>query len=174
MVSTTLVLLPLGTATLGLVLIFLGKFRLLDIVSYLPMPVSVLGLLYFFVKVSTTYLATLPQVIGGYLAFIGYFCLEAGVALCISKPMTTFSDWKYLFDMHSLLLATPGLLSALILTIISRKATSDAVLPIAMVLIPTVFYVVLFVCGVTLQDAREVGWVGQEAPPGKSILLRRY
>lgn len=36
-VSTTLVILPLGTATLGLVLIFLGKFRLLDIVSYLPM-----------------------------------------------------------------------------------------------------------------------------------------
>ena len=39
-VSTTLVILPLGTATLGLVLILLGKFRLLDIVSYLPMPVS--------------------------------------------------------------------------------------------------------------------------------------
>lgn len=39
-VSTTLVILPLGTASLGLVLILLGKFRLLDIVSYLPMPVS--------------------------------------------------------------------------------------------------------------------------------------
>lgn len=40
-VSTTLVILPLGTASLGLVLIVLGKFKLLDIVSYLPMPVSV-------------------------------------------------------------------------------------------------------------------------------------
>ena len=39
-ISTTLVILPLGTAALGLVLILLGKFRLLDIVSYLPMPVS--------------------------------------------------------------------------------------------------------------------------------------
>lgn len=39
-VSTTLVILPLGTASLGFVLILLGKFRLLDIVSYLPMPVS--------------------------------------------------------------------------------------------------------------------------------------
>jgi len=47
-VSTTLVVLPLGTAALGIVLIFLGKFKLLAIVSYLPMPV-----------------------IGGYLAFIG-------------------------------------------------------------------------------------------------------
>ena len=39
-VSTTLVILPLGTAALGLVIILLGKFKLLDIVSYLPMPVS--------------------------------------------------------------------------------------------------------------------------------------
>ena len=41
-ISTTLVILPLGTAALGIVLILLGYFRLLDIVSYLPMPVSVL------------------------------------------------------------------------------------------------------------------------------------
>lgn len=39
-VSTTLVILPLSTASLGIVLILLGKFKLLDIVSYLPMPVS--------------------------------------------------------------------------------------------------------------------------------------
>ena len=41
-ISTTLVILPLGTAALGIVLILLGYFRLLDIVSYLPMPVSLL------------------------------------------------------------------------------------------------------------------------------------
>ncbi len=36
-ISTTLVILPLGTASLGVVLIFPGKF---DIVAYFPMPVS--------------------------------------------------------------------------------------------------------------------------------------
>mmetsp|Transcript_6361 Transcript_6361/g.11332 ORF Transcript_6361/g.11332 Transcript_6361/m.11332 type:complete len:791 (-) Transcript_6361:482-2854(-) len=141
-VSTTLVILPLGTAALGLVLILLGKFRLLDIVSYLPMPV-----------------------IGGYLAFIGYFCLEAGVALCIGKPMSTLADWSYLLDPKSLLLATPGLLSAGILTIISRKATNDAILPITMVIIPAIFYAVLLIFGITLDDARDSGWVGEEVPP---------
>ena len=59
--STTIVLLGLSTASLGIVLILMGKFRLADVVAYLPLPV-----------------------VGGYLAFIGYFCLEAGVALCIS------------------------------------------------------------------------------------------
>ncbi|KAL7509915.1 hypothetical protein ACHAXN_011001, partial [Cyclotella atomus] len=140
-VSTTLVILPLGTASLGLVLIVLGKFKLLDIVSYLPMPV-----------------------IGGYLAFIGYFCLEAGVALCISRSMMELSDWAYLLDPHSLLLATPGLLSALLLTYISRKATNDAMLPIAMVMIPITFYVVLFICGISLAEARDIGWVGEVSP----------
>ncbi|KAL7521590.1 hypothetical protein ACHAWX_006272 [Stephanocyclus meneghinianus] len=135
--STTLVILPLGTASLGFVLILLGKFRLLDIVSYLPM------------------------VIGGYLAFIGYFCLEAGVALSISKSMTEITDWGYLFDPHLLLLATPGLVSALILTYISRKATNDAVLPIAMVMIPASFYAVLYLSGISLSEAREMGWVGE-------------
>ena len=56
--STTIVMLGLSTACLGALLIVAGKFRLADAVAYLPLPV-----------------------VGGYLAFIGYFCFEAGVAL---------------------------------------------------------------------------------------------
>jgi len=39
-VSTTIVLLGIATATLGIVLVILGRFRLADAVSYLPMPVG--------------------------------------------------------------------------------------------------------------------------------------
>ena len=95
----------------------------------------------------------------------GYFCFEAGVALCIGKPMTELKDWAYLLEPHSLLLATPGLLSALLLTIISRKATNDAMLPLAMVLIPASFYALLLVFGISLDEARTAGWVGEVAPP---------
>eukprot|EP00956_Cyclotella_meneghiniana_P004846 scaffold5991_cov73-Cyclotella_meneghiniana.AAC.6 len=140
-VSTTLVILPLSTASLGLVLILLGKFKLLDIVSYLPMPV-----------------------IGGYLAFIGWFCLQAGVALCISESMMELSDWKYMLDPYNCLLATPGLLAALLLTYISRKATNDAILPATMILIPTVFYIIMYLTGTTLPEARDMGWVGEVSP----------
>jgi len=38
-VSTTMVLLSAGTALLGIVLIVVGKFKLANAVSYLPMPV---------------------------------------------------------------------------------------------------------------------------------------
>jgi hypothetical protein len=53
----------------------------------------------------------------------------------------------------------------LIWTIISRKATTDAVLPIAMVAIPALFYLVLFLCSFTLDEARNSGWIGEETPP---------
>lgn len=45
------------TGLLGLSLVLLGRLRLASVVQYLPMPV-----------------------IGGYLAFIGYFCGQAGLA----------------------------------------------------------------------------------------------
>lgn len=141
-VSTSLVILSLGTALLGLVLVAMGKFRLANAVSYLPMPV-----------------------VGGYLAFIGYFCLEAGVALCISEAMITVADWAYLFDPQNLLLAFPGLLAGLILTLISRKVENDAALPLAMIIIPAIFYVIIYATGVGIEGAREGGWVGEVAPP---------
>ena len=37
--STTMVLLSAGTSLLGLILILIGKFKLANVVSYLPMPV---------------------------------------------------------------------------------------------------------------------------------------
>lgn len=139
--STTLVLLSLGTAVLGLVLIVMGKFRLADAVSYLPMPV-----------------------VGGYLAFIGYFCCEAGVALCISQPLMDLKDWLVVFEPQNLMLAVPGLVTGLVLTLTSRLATNSGVLPLIMVAIPALFYLVLWICGATLEDAREGGWVGPVAP----------
>lgn len=45
------------TGLLGVALVVLGRLRLASVVQYLPMPV-----------------------IGGYLAFIGYFCGQAGLA----------------------------------------------------------------------------------------------
>jgi sulfate permease, SulP family len=101
----------------------------------------------------------------GYLAFIGYFCVQAGVALCISRPLISIRDWAYLADLENLLLAVPGLLAGLLLTVVSRIATNDVILPGLMVLIPVLFYVGIYVTGVGLDGAREGNWVGEVAPP---------
>jgi MFS superfamily sulfate permease-like transporter len=34
-----------------------------------------------------------------------------------------------------------------------------------MVSIPALFYILLFGCGSTLEDARDMGWVGETSPP---------
>ena len=140
-ISTTLALLCSGTALLGLVLVVMGKFKLADAVSFLPMPV-----------------------VGGYLAYIGYFCVLAGTSLCISQPMMDLGDWGLLLDTTNLKLAIPGLVTGLVLALTSRLATSSGTLPLVMVAIPAFFYAIIFVCGISLEEARGSGWVGDRSP----------
>jgi MFS superfamily sulfate permease-like transporter len=104
-------------------------------------------------------------VVGGYLAFIGYFCLEAGVALCISDTIMKPSDWYLLFDERAIILALPGILAGIALTAVARKCQDEAMLPISMVVIPMIFYVVLFVGGWSISEARDGGWVGETSEP---------
>ncbi|KAL7568286.1 hypothetical protein ACA910_022623 [Epithemia clementina (nom. ined.)] len=163
-VSTTLVLLSAGTALLGFCLVVIGKLKLANVVAYLPMPV-----------------------VGGYLAFIGYFCLQAGVALAISTPLVTFADWRFVFQGNHFLLALPALLTGVVLTLASRYSShggggNAGTLPLCMIAIPTLFYVVMYLhfqfftdhddgeddndeSHDFLQVAREHGWVGPVAPP---------
>jgi len=109
--STALVLLSLGTAVLGMVMVALGRFRLAEYIELLPMPA-----------------------VGGYLAFIGMFCVQAGVSLSISKNLVSVTDWVYLVQQpDAFLLALPALLTGLLFTWLSRNASSDAALPLGMV-----------------------------------------
>ena len=74
--------------------------------------------------------------------------------------MTTLKDWVFLCSPQALLLAFPALLSGLILTWLSRNSTNDAALPLAMILIPALFYFVAWLSGAGLEGARDAGWVG--------------
>lgn len=87
------------------------------------------------------------------------------MALCISTPLITLGDWVNLLDWHNLVLAIPGLGAGAILTLASRNISNDAALPLIMVSIPAAFYVLLWIMGDSLENAREGGWVGQVAPP---------
>ena len=141
-VSTTIALLGVATSTLGVILIFLGKFRLADAVSYIPMPV-----------------------IGGYLAFIGYFCVEAGIGLSISEPMMGLRGWVYLVNAKSFTLALPGIVAAIALVWVSRNAKTEAILPITMAIFPVIFYILLYAMGSSMDGARSFGWIGKESSP---------
>ena len=64
--ATVLVALSSSTLLLGLALMLTGRLRLAVLVQYLPLPV-----------------------VGGYLAFIGLYCLEAGLALMSGVQVTS-------------------------------------------------------------------------------------
>lgn len=150
-ISTTVVALGVASASLGLMLMLMGRFNLANAVSYLPLPV-----------------------VGGYLAFIGYFCVVAGVGLCISKSMidgTLWSDMQMVSDRQSLMLAIPGIISGLIMMLVARYATSDITLPAFMVVLPSIFYVVLHFSTYTMDDAREFKWVGEVEPHSSLVTL---
>lgn len=143
-ISTTVVTIAIATASLGLMLMLMGRFNCANAVSYLPLPV-----------------------VGGYLAFIGYFCVVAGVGLCISKSMidgNLWTDFQILSDWQSLIHALPGILSGLFMMLVARYATSDVTLPLVMVLIPSMFYLVLYFSDYNMDDARSHQWVGEVAP----------
>ena len=91
MVATTLVGLSLSTALLGVALIITGKLQLAMLVQYLPLPV-----------------------VGGYLAFIGLYCLEAGLSLMSGVQVTSLlgfdflPQWEALLQPEALLSVMPG------------------------------------------------------------------
>ncbi|POM75251.1 Sulfate Permease (SulP) Family, partial [Phytophthora palmivora] len=81
-VTTSIIIIGIATASLGLCLVIMGKLKLAALASYLPMPV-----------------------IGGYLAFIGIFCLYAGLALCTGLVVNDIESMISVFDnAHDVLL----------------------------------------------------------------------
>lgn len=99
-------------------------------------------------------------VIGGYLAFVGYFCLAAGVSLASGvhideDPMT----WAGLASADALLHLVPALLLLLLITAVQRRFSHPLALPLLLAAAPVVFYVVLAAGGWTLAEAQQDGWV---------------
>ncbi|KAL6776708.1 hypothetical protein ACKKBF_B30640 [Auxenochlorella protothecoides x Auxenochlorella symbiontica] len=143
--ATVLVTLTLSTAIVGLLIIATGMLKLASLVQYVPLPV-----------------------IGGYLAFVGYFCLAAGVSLASGvhideDPMT----WAGLASADALLHLVPALLLLLLITAVQRRFSHPLALPLLLAAAPVVFYVVLAAGGWTLAEAQQDGWVTKPTPGEK-------
>jgi len=135
-IPTTLVTLSLATALLGVVVYILGRLRLAKLISYLPMPV-----------------------VGGYLAFIGFFCFLAGIGLCIGEDVSSILDLQKAFNMRALKLASPAIVGGGILAIAGRKAERWYTLPICIIALPMAFYVFMSMTDLSFAEAQEQGWM---------------
>ncbi|ETV92453.1 hypothetical protein H310_13328 [Aphanomyces invadans] len=135
-IATTLVTLSSATMLMGLALILTGHYKLASLVQYLPMPV-----------------------IGGYLSFIGFFCLEAGMGLMAGVEIKNIMDWWKLSNTAALVHILPGILCGLVLFVMSSKVQHFLVLPCCLTFILLSFYAFLVVSGLTFDDVRHAGWV---------------
>lgn len=140
---TTLFTLGICTAILGILLLIVSKLRLASMVQFLPMPV-----------------------IGGYLAFIGFYCGEAGLTM-----MSGVSQIWDIFTLQAFTLLLPGLVMGVAMYLLLRTFRSPFVLPVSLAFILATFYIVLFVTNTSLEEARHLGWVAPLPPMGKFVSL---
>eukprot|EP01039_Chlorochromonas_danica_P001409 gene1409-1532_t len=146
LLPTTLVVLALCTAALGLLLIATAKLRLASFVQYLPMPV-----------------------VGGYLAFIGFFCGEAGLAMMANVTIHTKADWLQFLDPQVAKLYLPGLAGGVSIYLLLRRLRNPFVLPACMAAILALFYLAVYASGYSLDEMREAGWISPLTPSESAL-----
>ena len=136
--ATVTIGLSLYTAILGACLILVGKFKLASYCQLLP-----------------------SSVVGGYLAYIGFFCGQAGLALMASVNVTGLSEWNKFFDRDALILLTPGVLGGCGIYFAIGKFRHMAVLPTCISLLLIIFYAILWSTGTSVKEAMDNGWINE-------------
>mmetsp|Transcript_33295 Transcript_33295/g.54961 ORF Transcript_33295/g.54961 Transcript_33295/m.54961 type:complete len:585 (+) Transcript_33295:154-1908(+) len=139
LLATVTVGLGLATSLLGLGLVILGKLKLAQYVQMLPTPV-----------------------IGGYLAYIGFFCGVSGLALMANGGGSNLS---MMILMENFIYIVPGLLGGLFIYVLVRHIRHMVVLPLSIAVLLCAFYLGLFATQTTIEDATDGGWIRPSDPP---------
>lgn len=135
--------LTLSTAIAGVVIVGTGLLKLASLVQYCPLPV-----------------------VGGYLAYVGWFCIVSGVGLAANVEMNgSLQSFKELFKPHVALRLAPALGMMVLLSLVQRRSKSPFALPALLISIPVMFYAIIFLSGCwSLQDLRDGGWMEKIRP----------
>lgn len=138
MLATVTIGMGIATALLGFALVLIGKFSLAQYVQMLP-----------------------TCVIGGYLAFIGWFCGMSGLEL-----MAGGGDLSFKLIADNIMFLLPGIMGGVLIYVLVRRLRHMVVLPTCIAVILTTFYVVLFATSSSVEEATEMGWIPKtDAPP---------
>ena len=141
--ATATVILSLSTAILGVGVVLVAKARLASYIQMLPTPV-----------------------VGGYLAFIGFFCGQAGLALMANVQVDGLVDWpKFVSSRETILHLLPGMLGGIVIYVLINRIGHMFVLPGCILSLLGVFYAVLALTGTSVQEAQQRGWVNPSDPP---------
>jgi MFS superfamily sulfate permease-like transporter len=164
MLATTTISLPLCAVLLGVALVVLGRLKLAQYVQMLP-----------------------TCVVGGYLAYIGWFCGMAGISLMIPPSTKTLtisktsasdnssyindetgtggqstsssSDLSLVVALENWEFICPGVIGGILLYLAVRRLKHMAVLPCSIAFLVLVFYIVVFIRGTSVAEVTQKGWI---------------
>ncbi|KAG2444838.1 hypothetical protein HXX76_001579 [Chlamydomonas incerta] len=139
--GSALCTMTLSTFIVGLLTVIVAKLKLADMVSYVPLPV-----------------------VGGYLGFVGYFCIAGGTALAAGVQVDTLVSWAHLLAPDPLIKLLPAAATITVLMLCVEHVSHPLALPALLTAIPLAFHGVLWAVGWDLARAQEAGWV---MPPTK-------
>ncbi|MDR3641199.1 MAG: SulP family inorganic anion transporter [Humidesulfovibrio sp.] len=141
-VGAAMALSTLGTGALFLVL---GRFRLGNLMRYMPYPV-----------------------VGGFLAGVGWLLIQGSFAIMTGTALG-FSGLRVLLSMHDILRWAPGVALGLILFLSMQRWQSVFILPGALALALGGFALYLFSTGQSLADAGQSGLLLGGIPNGSKL-----
>jgi len=126
----------------ALLFIALGWFKASSFVRYVPYPV-----------------------VGGFLAGTGYLLGKGALGIMVDIPLA-FGTLPRFFAPDVLWHWLPGILFGLILYMILRRYNHFLIMPGAVIIAITIFYVFLFFAGISVQEASAGGWLLGPFPEG--------
>ncbi|PRW58874.1 sulfate transporter [Chlorella sorokiniana] len=134
--GTSLLTMAASSAIVGLGLLAVAKARLASAVQYLPLPA-----------------------VGGYLSYVGYFCIASGLGLGCGIQLGPLASWAQLWDPQVALRVLPTLGSTALLMLTMARCKHPLALPGVLAAIVGAFHLALLAAGMSLQDAQDAGWV---------------
>lgn len=134
--GSALFTMTVSTVIVGLGTMFVARRSLAGFVQYIPLPVM-----------------------GGYLGFVGYFCIASGVGLGSSQEIGSLGSWVKIINKDSLIKLVPTLASCITMVFTLERARHPLALPSVLILLILLFHIVLLVSGITLAQAQAAGWV---------------
>jgi SulP family sulfate permease len=141
-ISTVLAGIALTTLSIGAVFLALGSLRLGNLVRFVPYPV-----------------------IGGFLAGTGWLLVLGALGVMVGFSPSVYALGQ-LFEPEVLVLWLPGLLFALMLLALVRRFNRPWITPVFLIASILVFYGVLWLAGISVEQARAGGWLLEPVPSG--------
>jgi SulP family sulfate permease len=146
LISTTFITLSAATVLSGLVIIWATKLKLIRYIQYVP-----------------------RSVIGGYLAYIGYYMGKSAITMMTNLALLSIRECLTLFTTSYILLWFPGATIACLMHYCLWRWKSPYTVSAILVSSSILFYSLMWIVDMSFIDARQLGLVGSSSTEGAII-----